>query len=524
MPSQISHYSLVVRSATAAAAAAAVLNRTVLREPRFHADGLFAATTYSAQVRAHNRRGSSRWSARLQGTTPEPTRAPNAAPLSRGVLVDGASCTVSLPFALRTSKAPSSADNPADASACSGAEWVEVQLLRAGSAQWQTAGGRATATPVTLDKLEATSAYRFRLVARNRAGSSTASEPFPTVGGIVPGVPALDTLLPAVRATGSGSFVIEVPEVTAPCQVGLSWAVVVSYAGDEAKARLDPGAWEVLAVVGQGGRQSIDRLRCPGGGCRFAIRPDVAAFDDGHGLMGPSIVVNNAELPPVSDAAARVELRLLGAEWNSLLQRELRRGLALALQLPREPVVVEEHTAAAGGGLYLVIDLVASSAETAEGAARLLAAQLAEGDAVLRGQGVLSRADAVHGVHLQHRDSGAWVRVLPQPQQSRRGGFLGRASLGAGSSALVLGVLGVAVAFHCHTRCSGPRRPVGAVRLAQEEPFDPEVEVLVGDGVGDSRDDVANDAPRTRSELAHHHGDHVRTRPVAFGPAGVMDD
>ena len=49
--------------------------------------------------------------------------------------------------------------------------------------------------------------------------------------------------------------------------LGVGWAVVVSYAGDEAKARLGPGAWGVLAGVGEGGGGSIGRVRWRGERC-----------------------------------------------------------------------------------------------------------------------------------------------------------------------------------------------------------------------------------------------------------------
>ena len=75
----------------------------------------------------------------------------------------------------------------------------------------------------------------------------------------------------------------------------------------------------------------------------------------------------------------RVEVRLNGAQWNSLLREQLLADLRHALRLRASPTVAEAHAAASGDATYVVIDLHDPySREAALGEAQELANLLAD--------------------------------------------------------------------------------------------------------------------------------------------------
>ena len=104
-----------------------------------------------------------------------------------------------------------------------------------------------------------------------------------------------------------------------------------------------------------------------------------------------------------------------------------RRELRQQLELPQDPVIVEEHRFAAG--VYVIVDLLATSSDDADRAAQALAAIVSEpkrsGDL-----GLLLKIDAAAGVHQESRDGG-WVRVSPLSSLSLQTTIMDRiASLG----------------------------------------------------------------------------------------------
>lgn len=306
---QISHFSLLVTRITSARDLV-VMNQSIGLLTHFHTMSLFAAGTYNIQVRAHNPRGSSRWSDRLLATTPLPTTKPKNLG-SPSVLTSKDSCNLILKFDLPQLD---------EKSVCHGVESVDVQVRTAGSAQWRTVISHAVSTQVDIEGQPEAAAI-FRLVSRNRNGVASSDAPPSLV--VVPGLENKGTHVPIVRATGSASFTLELPTISAACQSSLAWIIFASVGPTLSEA--SQSEWSVLATQGQGMQYSVDHMRCPTSGCKFRVRPDVRTFDDDKGdLMGPIVVAHNLPLPMLEKNAARIEVLFKGVEWNSLRRRELR--------------------------------------------------------------------------------------------------------------------------------------------------------------------------------------------------------
>jgi len=457
-PTQISHYSVLVAK-VARSGDVVVLNQSIGLGTQYRTTGLFAATTYSVQVRAQNPKGSSRWSARLLATTPLPTKKPKAL-AAPSVLPAEDSCDVQLSLALPAVDSK--------AGACHGVEAVDVQMLTAGSAQWKTVLSQVVTTQARLEGPSG-AAVVFRLLAHNRLGTSPPGEASPRSPVVVAGLPNVAAWVPKVRATGSASFAIEVPTVSASCQSSLIWTVFGSVASSPGS---DAATWTVLASLGQGLQHSVDRMRCPSNGCKFRLRPAVNAFDDGEKLLlGTTVVKQNGALPPRPEAAARIELLLKGVEWNSLRRRELRRTLAQKLELKQEPAVIEEH--AFPGGVYVILDLLSTDKDAASEAAQALAALLSRADRDDGSLGVLREVDVSTGLH-QEAAIGEWTRVRPLPPKPNESAPFdafsseGRKRIGALLGGAV--VCAVALCRFVRALCCGRRLPQGAMPLATQDP------------------------------------------------------
>ena len=500
-PQQIDHYSLLISQGTRAGGAVAA-NATLRRITSFAKGQLLAASTYGAELKAVNPRGASKWSERLIATTPTPSRAPLRPP-APVVSVEEQTCNVQADARLPVSSASKAAgaakgpgrraseaddgngaegddfepeeEAPAGAGRdCAGAESLELQALRAGSTEWRTLRSKVVGTTrvqLRAEELKAASAYRFRFRGSNRHG---ASEPGDASAAVVGGLPASALQRPpVVRATSSASFEVELPAALAPCLDSLAWTVLVRVAGR-------PG-WQVLGTASQASTYAAERLRCGSrdktAGCEFKLRPDVHGFGEGD-LDGPSTFLHNAKLPPITPSAVRVELKLRGEEWNSLLRSAFNRLLAARLGLREEPEVVEAHPSA--GDLFVVVDLRHWAREAAQEAAQQMADLLADGalsqgvDAEGGGGGggaagnVLSRVDRSAGVQQQRavdRGEGEWAPLRPKPKQ------------GLGKLALLLRVapalLSVGLCAYCVMRvkraCQRRRQLAGAVPLATSE-------------------------------------------------------
>jgi hypothetical protein len=399
---QVDYYTLVVRHGTRADGP--VVSNVSVRSgvTAYTCTSLLAGATFGAELRATNPRGSSRWSERLVLTTPPPTRAPSKLPAPR-VEASESNCGVEVSAVLLATE-PS-------AVGCAGAEQFELQARSPGSTQWRTLRANLASTSATISgsELEAATAYQFRLLASNRFGTSAPGDASSVAVG---GLPESVLRPPTVRGTSSGSFQIELPAVRAPCLDGLAWTVMV---------RLEPHPWRVLGTGESASYYTAERLKCPPAGCEFKLRPDVHNFAGGGAVLeGQSVLVHNKPLPPIANSAARVELKLRGAEWNSLLRTQLLTELREQLRLRAKPEFIEAQASSRASNTFVIVDLVddARGHIAAQRLANLVSGLTADGhpgpsSSSNTDDGLLMRrVERGAGVQRLDEESGEW-RVLP---------------------------------------------------------------------------------------------------------------
>ena len=262
----VTHYTVLI-SKGSTKGGGVVLERNV-SGTHFSANTVFSGATYGVQVRAHNYLGTSLWSSRLLATTPVPDRDPVPLDAPEQLPSDG-SCDVRL----QLHGTPETDDG-----ACAAAEHVEVQALQAGTTDWETVASRVTTSIVSLSDLDPGSAYRFRALARNRIGSSPPSKSLSPA--IVPGMPATELApRPVAWATGSMSYVVQLPALVAECQADFSWTIFgrLTEPPDDEEGEEEGGGffgprpeWSVLATASQGTKYAVDQLNCPFG-CEFRV-------------------------------------------------------------------------------------------------------------------------------------------------------------------------------------------------------------------------------------------------------------
>lgn len=400
---QIDHYTLLITQGPRANTGSVIANLSLVSTmTHFAATQLLAATTYGAELRATNPRGSSPWSQRLVVSTPSPSHKPSMLP-APSITITEDTCDVKIHARLPGQPSP---ERRADG--CSGAESLELQALRAGWTEWRTIRTKRSETQLRVldSELAAAHAYRFRFQAYNRFGEGQPGESSDAViGGLTP---AILMRPPVVRATSSASFVVQLPATPAHCLESLVWIVLV---------RLAPARWQVLGTGLQGSAFVAERLRCPpkAAGCEFKLQPDVHVFGSSE-ADGPSTFVQNVQLPAIGPSAVRIELRLKGVEWSSLQRNALTGALASTLGLREEPEVVEvQHSS---GSTFLIVELRHWAKEAAQEAAQELSNLLAVDHLRNVGGGsVLSRIERSTGV-LQQLDSGEWESLPPAPRRS----------------------------------------------------------------------------------------------------------
>ena len=442
--SQVAFYSLVI-SQGAHDGGILTENVTLRGETSYTSPALLAATTFGAEVRANNPLGVSQWSERLIATTPLPERSPITPPAPLATISER-SCDVRIKVQLPRARTASSGDG------CAGAEHFELQTLAAGSTSWRTLASRSTATSLTVHApvdLSAAKAHRFRVVSANRIGSSQPSE---ATASLVAGLPLESLKPPVVLPTSSASFKVQLPVSGAPCLEDLVWTIL---------GRVEHHDWRVLGTGSQGSSVAIEQLRCPKQGCEFKLQPDVAGF--GTDIETPSVFASNGKLPVLEARKARVEVRLNGAEWNSLVRSQLRHELVPWLGLRSEPEVVEGHVNEHAGDTALVIDLPEPRADDA---AQRLANLLSDRTAQMPESSLIKRLQRSTGVQMQDAN-GKWHPLLPRPPEKDDLVTWGPVSV----SLVALLVIGVCARCALSARAAWRRRRElnGAIPLAMSE-------------------------------------------------------
>lgn len=214
---------------------------------------------------------------------------------------------------------------------------------------------------VTLNGLDPNTAYYFRTVAHNAAGSSLPSAASaPMLTQLDGGSDAL-AAPPKVIATSSSSYLLMWSDSQERCRGDLRWRVAVRRGSTSTSAASagDVSPVQLLNASVAGHSFSANSLRCPEG-CAFSV---TVAPESLGGYSPPATPVLSdpiptPRLPALVDGAQRLELKLsidFGAEDLLLVQQELREQMAAALAVDSARIAIAQTYAA---GQYYIVDLL----------------------------------------------------------------------------------------------------------------------------------------------------------------------
>ena len=319
--------------------------------------GLVPATRYNVRVRARSSVGYGPLSEALTVTTATATRSP-ATPSGAPKLLSSSTrdCTA---IELHL---------PELRSGCSGDESLNVELSD-GSGPWLPAAEGVKARSATITSLDPYTAYRFRVTAKNSAGSSSPgpeSVPLLSDNEHTKEHPKIGEP-PIVTATSSASVVVA--WATSPCRPQLTWELLYRHSGGgggSGSASSEPAEWQTIVKGLSGSSYEVQSLRCPTG-CAFRVRPlELRNLVDPYSK--PSSVVRTKPLPRAPLNALRLELKLTAAmppddpthrgDGDSVFSAQIVSDLANALGVATSRVSVAEVR---GDGLFFIFDLLAAA-------------------------------------------------------------------------------------------------------------------------------------------------------------------
>ena len=378
----------------------------------FVVNDLWASTEYMFQVAVVNAGGQGDWSEPVSARTVEPTEQPYTpvAPPEATSSADAACNSISLRLPTRRG----------------GCATDEDLLLQMATSQdeppaWRVVEPYVSSTTITVGSLETTTAYIFRLQARNALG---VSDPGPASMAMVPG--GVDQVLrspPRVQALSSSSYRVAWSGTAGlRCSVPLQWRLEYRRATSSSKT-----GWQVLLDTTESTAYD-PQLKCPEG-CSFRVRAqNIAGWTS---ASSASDVLATRKLPDLAQGAMRLEMSVSADDSegppSARLQSRYEAELAAALLLTEERIHCieirdESGVRARRAVLFdlqpsqdeLIMDSGTPAAqewadpdeEVAE-LARGLAAQLDKSSSRLRSSSLLARAVSL----LQVAEDGSTRRV-----------------------------------------------------------------------------------------------------------------
>ena len=341
----------------------------------FELTGLLPATSYAVRVRARAKVGAGPFSApALSVTTAAATRAPDApfaAPKSHTESGHATRDCTAVELKLPTLRP-----------GCGGDEKHTIEMFDGGT--WLPAVEDVKGKTATVASLDPYVAYRFRAIAANAIGASTAG-------------PESDPILtasehnevnapPTATATSSASISVSWP--SSPCRPQLTFEVLYAQHDGGGDSALQ---WLTIANSVSGTSYEVQSLRCPNG-CVFRVRPlELRGLSEAYSR--PSAVVRTKPLPRAPAGAKRIELKLteeVAQSRQAGLHHALAADLAAALEVSKSRIDVVEIRRK---GLFFICDLLVDagvSGPTPEDLAHNLVRQVANQRSALY-QGGLTR-------------------------------------------------------------------------------------------------------------------------------------
>lgn len=280
-------------------------------------DGLLPGTSYTFWVAARNALGLGTWSDRVQALTKFPTQAPDA-PVEPA-LAQHDECT-SLELYLPDLRV----------TGCSSDETLALQVFSASRPVWTTTQHTKLST-VVLNGLEPFDAYRFRLIAFNRAGPSP---PSAEVGPFLTGTTAERMRMPPEAvATSSTTISLNWSHLARPCREGGLWRVMYLVSGAE--------TWRMLER--QTSTPVLRRSFVCTEGCSFKVMPIIDGWSE---WSEPSPTVATQPMPPLARHAVRLEMSLSASPdvtlFDATSRDSLLEGIARVLGMERQRLVLVE--------------------------------------------------------------------------------------------------------------------------------------------------------------------------------------